>query len=164
MEKNSKIILKSMLEQFMNRNSINNILIIDENGKVLVSSQKLSPEIKSILNFFIETDIIKLKNNVTAKNLEKIILEYIDYQIILAMLQNKNYILAITNNKENFPSILNELSSLIEQINDFFLKRNGLEKFHKINLDGNIKKLEEYLKLMQPPRFKNIKKLIEYIS
>ncbi|MFX1450451.1 MAG: hypothetical protein ACFFCM_06400 [Promethearchaeota archaeon] len=164
MEKNSKNILKDLLTQFTNKSSIKKILIIDKNGNILTSSQKLTSEMETILNYLNESGIFKLKTNVGDNALEKLILEYEDFQIILFIPQNEHYILAINENKKNLNSILNELNPFIAEINNFFVQKEVLGNFQHINLDENIKKLEEYLKIMQPPKFKNIKKLIDYIS
>ncbi|NVM02069.1 MAG: hypothetical protein HWN67_07015 [Candidatus Helarchaeota archaeon] len=161
METNSKNFSKYMLKQFITKCSINKLLIIDDNGKILASSQKISSEIENIINSVNKMGILKFKNEFNSKNLKNLILEYIDYQIILTKLQNENYIVAINDNKSNLEFILNELSNLVGQINNVFTNKDALEKFH---LDANIEKLEEYLKLMQPPKFKDIKKLIDYIS
>lgn len=166
MEEISNNVLGSFLQKFSNNTSIKNVLIIDHNGNIIASSQKVMSQVEDILNFINKVGIFKInvKNYLPIKNLKQIIFDYLDNQIILSILQTENFILTFIEDKQNLLFTLNELNSLVEKVDEFFYSKNTFEKIHLVNLDENIKKLENYLDLMQPPKFKDIKKLIEYIS
>ncbi|MHA1301461.1 MAG: hypothetical protein ACTSO9_18725 [Candidatus Helarchaeota archaeon] len=132
----------------------------------MISSNKFTPENEEMIGLFKDLGVFERKFNKISviKELKQIVLDCLDHQIILSILQSDNFILTIAEQKQDLALILNELKNLVKKVDEFFYSKNVLEKYHLLNLDENIKKLEKYLEIMQPPTFKDIKKLIEYIS
>ncbi len=162
----SKNVLSNLIENFSTKISIKNILIIDQNGMVLVSLEKTTSENMFILDFLKGKGIISkdFESSSVSKNLNQIIFDYMDYKIIFSILKTENYILTLIDSKQDLSSILNKLNKLTEKVEEFFYSKIKSDKYHLKGLNEKIKKLEEYLDIIQPPKFGNIKKLIEYIS
>ncbi len=166
MEKISINGLQNFLRKFKQKFVIKANFLIDEFGKIIASSKDEVEGDEDINDLIKKMVILKkdFKNEIHTKNLNQIILDFSDFQVILSILQNENFILTIKEKEQDLSLILNELKNLTKKINEFYYDRTFLENFHLIKLDENIKKLERYLDIMQPPKFKDIKKLIEYLS
>ncbi|MHA1379451.1 MAG: hypothetical protein ACTSRG_13840 [Candidatus Helarchaeota archaeon] len=166
MEKISKSILETFLKNFMKNNPIKNILILEQNGKMLISAQNLSKSNDELIGIFKNNGFLEneFKKNCTSKNLKQIIFDYLNDFVILSLLETEGYIITFINQKTDLFQLLNNLKTLIKKVEEFLNSKNTIEKFSIIKLDEDIKKLESYLEIMQPPTFRDIKKLIEYIS
>ena len=166
LEKIAQSVVQTFLKKFHQKTNVKNLALIDPSGNIMLSISDFTPEQNKILNFFANMKVFdsEFEKNEISKNIKQIILDFSDNNVILSVLESKNYILTISDKNLKLGLVLNELKTLITSIDEFFYDKNVLDKYHLANLDENIKKLEKYLEIMQPPKFKDIAKLIEYIS